>query len=241
MDIIDSLQKLGFSQTESTIYLSLLKLKEATAVTISKHTNLHRRTIYDNLNLLHRKGLINKVQRKKINYFQATNPKALHFLIEEKLDLTKNIMPFLSQKFEENKKTPNISVYNGIQGTKAILEDLISTKDTIYWVGGSYKFGDLLKYSKSFVEEKLKKLEIKAVQASYDKSKELQRFIKKDNIRVLPKEFLSSVGYAICKDKVAIGILEEDEMTTILIESESVAKAFKNYFNALWMIGRKLD
>ncbi len=238
MDILDSLQKLGFSQTESKIYLSLLKIKEATAVTISKHTELHRRTIYDNLNLLHRKGLINKVQRKGINYFQATNPKALNFLMQDKLDLSNKIMPSLTQKFEENKKTPNISVYAGIQGTKAILEDLTKTSSTMYWVGGSYKFGELLKYSKGFVEEKFKKLNIKAVQADDKKVKELQRFIKKENLRTLPKEFLSNVGYAVCDNKTAIGILGYDEMTTILIESKDVAKAFKNYFKALWLMGK---
>ncbi|MCK5630725.1 MAG: TrmB family transcriptional regulator, partial [Nanoarchaeota archaeon] len=54
--MIESLKKLGLNKTESNIYLQLIKKGSLTAIEISKETKIHRRTIYDNLNILINKG-----------------------------------------------------------------------------------------------------------------------------------------------------------------------------------------
>lgn len=237
MDLIASLQEIGLSETESKVYLTLLKLKESTAVGLAKESELHRRTIYDNLNILLRKGLVSQIEKNGVNYFIATNPKSLQIFLEEKNSILKNIMPELNQEFQEKNIKTSVSVYVGVQGAKSIIEDALNSKKA-YWVGGGYFFGDALKFSKRFMESKFKKMNLYVIQAETEKIKDVAKFVKRENLRILPKSFISRTGYLIYGNKTAIGIIGEKEITTILIESEDCARAFKNYFDALWMIGK---
>jgi len=59
MEINKQLESLGLTTTESKIYTALLRAGESTAVQLSKEIEIHRRTIYDNLNILLKKGLVN--------------------------------------------------------------------------------------------------------------------------------------------------------------------------------------
>ncbi len=238
MDALTSLQKLGFSETESKVYLTLLKLKEASAVSLSKESELHRRTIYDNLNILLRKGLVSQVEKNSIHLYVATDPKNLQIFLEEKKHILENIMPQLNKEFKEKNENPLISVFIGIQGAKSIIEDALTSKKDACWVGGGYFFGDTLKFSKKFIEQKFKKMNLKIIQAETNKTNEIKKFVKKENLRILPKEFVSKTGYLIYGNKTAIGIIGKNEITTILIENEDCAKTFKNYFDMLWKLGK---
>ena len=55
----EKLEKLGLSPNESKIYFALLDIGSSTADKISQKAGIHRRTIYDNIEKLLNKGLIN--------------------------------------------------------------------------------------------------------------------------------------------------------------------------------------
>jgi len=55
VDLIQKLESLGLTSTESKLYLTLLQVGESTAVQLAKETSIHRRTIYDNLAILIKK------------------------------------------------------------------------------------------------------------------------------------------------------------------------------------------
>ncbi len=237
MDIKESLRRFGLSETEAVIYLALIKIGESTAVQLAKETDVHRRTIYDNLNILLKKGLVSFKIKNKVKYFEATNPNSLKVFIEEKNKILNDILPALNSFYKQEQKTPRINVYVGLDSAKAIIEEAFKTKKPLYWMGGGYFFSKALKYSKDFVEGKIKKMNIKIIQADREDVKGLIKLVKKSNMRIIPKEFISRVGYLVFGNKVAIGIIQEKEITTILIEDLECAKAFKNYFNLIWKIG----
>ena len=83
-------------------------------------------------------------------------------------------------------------------------------------------------------------MKIKTVQPDIPEIKDLLEIIKKENIRVLPKNFIARVGYMIYENVVVIGIIQEKEITTIQIVSEECAKAFTNYFNVMWDMAKPL-
>jgi HTH-type transcriptional regulator, sugar sensing transcriptional regulator len=240
MDLRDALRKLGLSETEAKIYLALLKNKESTAVQLAKKTEVHRRTIYDNLNILLRRGIVSFKIKNGVKYFQATNPESLKIFLEEKSKILGDVLPELKNFYDSEEKSPKINVFVGLEGAKAVVEGAIKSKKNVYWVGGGLFFFKALKLSRKFIEQKMKKMKMKTVQPNIPEVKDLLSIIKKENIRVLPKNFLGKVGYMIYEDVVIIGIIQEKEITTIQIINEDSAKAFTNYFNMMWDMGKPL-
>ena len=240
MDIIKNIESLGLTNTESTIYLALLKIGESTAVQLSKEIEIHRRTIYDNLNILLKKGLVNFKIKNGVKYFEANNPKTLKIFLEEKEKTLADILPVLNSHYKNKQKSPQINIYSGIQGAKSIIEEAVQTKQTLYWVGGGLSFFDVLGFSRKFIEDKLSKADIKMVQVAKQDIEEKLKIFKKQNIRLLPRKYLSNIGYLIYGDKVAIGLIQEKEITMIKITSEDFSKGFKNYFDILWNMGKSV-
>lgn len=241
MDIQDALKRIGLSETEAKIYIALLKKKESTAVQLSKETEVHRRTIYDNLNILLRKGIINSKIKNGVKNFQATNPESLKIFLEEKNEILNDVLPNLKKLYDSEEESPNINVFVGIEGTKALVEEAAKSNNSILWVGGGLFFFKALKFSRKFIEQKAGKMKMKAIQPDIPEIRDLMRIIRKDNIRVLPKSFISRVGYMIYGNVVLIGIIQENEITTIQIIDEDTAKAFTNYFNVMWDMAKPLN
>src|SRR3989338_419131 len=109
----ENLEKLGLSPNESKIYSALLEIGSSTADKISQKAGIHRRTIYDNIEKLLNKGLINFVISGNKKYFEATDPNKLKDILKEKKEkiekqeqILKNILPelILSQKLSKSEE-----------------------------------------------------------------------------------------------------------------------------------------
>jgi len=241
MEINKQLESLGLTPTESKIYIALLKIGESTAVQLSKEIEIHRRTIYDNLNILLKKGLVNYVIKNGVKYFDANNPITLQTFLEEKEKTLTNILPAL-QAYNKNKQKPlQINIYVSVQGTKAIIEEAIQTKQTLYWVGGGLYFFDSIGFSRKFIEEKLSKANIKMIQVETPNIKEKLKIFKKNNVRILPQKYSSHIGYLIYGNTVAIGLIQDEDITTIKVTNKEFSKGYKNYFDILWDIGKIIE
>ncbi|MBU4308782.1 MAG: hypothetical protein KJ566_03230, partial [Nanoarchaeota archaeon] len=114
MDINKKLESLGLTRTESKLYLTLLQVGEATAVHLAKETSIHRRTIYDNLAILIRKGLVSYKLKNNIKYFEAINPTTFKGFLDEKKNTLNEILPTLINLFENKQQTPKITILEGI-------------------------------------------------------------------------------------------------------------------------------
>jgi len=237
MEPLEALKKFGLTDTEAKIYLALIKVKESTAVQLAKQTEVHRRTIYDNLNILLRKGLVSIKSKNGVTYFSASNPDSLKIFLEEKHKVLEDVLPMLQGWYNEQDSSPKIGVFVGIEGAKTIVEEAFNSNRQCYWVGGGAFFLQALKYSRSLVEQKIKKLKIRTIQPDVPEARSLKKMIPPQNLRILPKNFQSRVGYLVYGDNVAIGIIK-DEVTTIKITSKESAQAFVNYFEVMWNSSR---
>lgn len=234
MEIKSKLESLGLTSTESKLYLTLLQIGESTAVQLAKQTSIHRRTIYDNLAILIKKGLVSYKLKNNVKYFEAINPKAFQGFLEEKNNTLLEILPQLISLFEYKRKSPQITIIEGVQGAKSIIEEATNSNKTIYWMGGGLFFFDALGFSKDFVEKKLSESKIRIIQAKTPNIEKRLKLFKKENIKLLSKKYISKIGYTVYEDTVAIGLIQEKEITTIKIVSEEFAKGFKNYFELIW-------
>ena len=95
MEVTASLREFGLSENEIKIYIALIKAGETTAQSIAKNADIPRTTAYHLLEGLIQKGLVSFIVKESKKYFQATNPKKLVSILEEKKKLMQEIMPQL--------------------------------------------------------------------------------------------------------------------------------------------------
>src|SRR3972149_7627374 len=84
---MQTLQELGLTKNEDTIYTKLLRLGPSTAGEITEGTGIHRRNVYDSLERLIQKGLVGFFSKKGRKYFQASDPRRFLDIIKEENEI----------------------------------------------------------------------------------------------------------------------------------------------------------
>lgn len=226
------LKEIGLSNNEVEVYLITLKLNEALAGQIAKQSKISRPHIYDNLNKLVEKGLVTYTMKGSKKYFKTTKPsKLLEYLKEKEKNLI-GIMPELKKLHDSAEEKLKIEIYEGSEGLKIILNDIIKTGKEVFTFGASDRVRQYLPdfFIDRYLIEREKK-RIIAKQLFSDKTKVLKT--KMSVFRKLPKSFASPSTTVIYGNKVTIWIWTKNP-TIIMIENLGVAKSYKEYFELLW-------
>ncbi len=239
------LEETGLGRKEARIYLILIKKGESTAVSLAKAAGLHRRTAYDTLDKLHKKGLINIKIRKYVKYYIPVNPESILGILKEKQAIIKRILPKLMSEFNANKRDIVVSVFEGIEVMKRVLLDAIKEckkkKDTVLMTGAGLRTPGYMKYAFPHYVKMLEKINWKLLEPNIprviDDMKKWNINIKNKNCRFLSKKYFSPLGILVYGDKTIIMLLE-GEPILIQITGKGYAKSFKTYFNLLWKLAK---
>lgn len=238
---------LGLTNNEAEVYLILLRLKEAKAYDIAKHTTISRSHVYDSLNALMRKGLVNYITKGKTKLFRITDPNNLINIVKEKEESILKQKEELTKKIKELKEkeaitTSKVEVYEGIEGIKYILNDII--KDGIgkrykeILVMNSFSKEEFIKSVPEYVWERFWNLRKKYRILSRQLFSEGKKITKHPYVKakVLPKEYFNNkVVHSIYGNKMIYFIFTLKPLV-IRIESEEVSELYKNQFEILWRI-----
>lgn len=232
----EKLQHIGLTITEAKLYVMLLELGKAQAGILSRKTGIHRRSVYDALDRLIEKGLVSYIKENDKRYYMPTDPKRVQEIIDAQKNEVYDIMPALQARFMEQAGKQETLFYRGVEGIKTIFEDQIRDGKEVYIIGASHQAKELLKYYLPHYTDKRVKKKIK-LHALYTGEKHTIA-VPLAQVRYLPASFASLVSTSIYGDKVAI-VVWMQEPVGILIKQPEVAKAFKNYFGALWKMGKE--
>ena len=235
-DIHDKLLHVGLTNTEAKIYLMLLDITKAQAGVLSRKTGIHRRSIYDALDRLIKKGLVSYIMENDKRFYIATDPKRIQELIDQQKAEVDDIMPLLLAKFEEHKDKQETRFYRGKEGIKTIFEDQIRDGKDVYIIGASHGAKELLKYYIPHYTNKRVKKKIK-LHALYGGPKH-DTPVPLASVRYLPNGFTSLVSTNTWGDKAAIILWLAHDPVAILIKQPDIAKTFKKYFDALWSMAK---
>lgn len=232
----EKLKEIGLTDSEVKIYLSLLKLGEATVVEISKSSGLHRTNIYDSLEKLKEKGFISYLSKENKQFFRATNPESIQNYLREKEESIALLITELKALQFIDKDKVIVEVFKGEQGIKSVLRDILTEKKEVL---GYSVTGQLRKYLPKFADYYFRE------QA---KHKILHKFIYTSGsvrppssyyeIRYLPKEF-TSLTIRLSYGENVVDLIYEPELTAIKIHSKQLAENFKKHFELLWKIAKK--
>lgn len=235
--LIEKLKKAGLSGNESKVYLELLRRGSIPANDLSKKLGMDRTLAYQVLNNLIEKGLVSHIIKDGKKHFDVINPENLLIQVKEKEKFIESLIPELNriEKIKEN--IQEINVYEGKQGLKVLLEDMIRSKDLCVF-GATGKSYDILRYFMPGIEKKAQKLGLKGRMITSHEFRGHKMTAFSDlEIRYLDA-VKSPATTTIYEDKVAIHVLT-DKPTVIIMKNKEIAESYRNYFEFLWVQGKE--
>lgn len=173
---ITNLKKLGLSDKEVKVYLSLLEFGAISVRSLAEVSNLNRGTTYDILKRLQELGLVSYYHQDTKQKFVAENPEKLLNLIEAKENEIKNVksdindlIPELKSLQDKGESGPVTKYFEGAKGVKYILDDVLAsvgeTKEKEYYIYSATNVSDDINNAyPDFTKTRIrKKIHVKAI------------------------------------------------------------------------------
>src|SRR3990167_2908731 len=222
------LQNFGLTKAEVKLYIELLRIGEATANELAKHTNTNRTFAYDRLKKLLDSGMISYVIKDNKKYFKAAEPSQLLSILKEKEEQVRSILPELEQLKKPYKPGPKVELFSSKKGISTALNLILREKKEVLIHGSMSPFIKLMGSYFDIWNQRRIKEKIKAkILANENLS------IPFSEIDLLSEEEKSNTATFTFGDKIVIAMWS-DNPVAILIESEEIAKENVLFFNSLW-------
>ncbi len=240
MEPEEVLADMDLTESESTVYMTLLRNGADTASAVSKKAGVHRRLAYDVMESLTEKGLVSYVDEENRRVYEATNPERLQELIEEKrADLTEleervdAVLPDLMAHFTAEQDERDVKVLQGKEGIKHLFNDELREGETIYLIGSPEESEDILQYFLPTWTKKRQENGIKIKGVFEHRMRGMVGEHEPIEHRYLPEGYKSSVSMCIYGSRVGI-IFWIDNPLVIMIKDRQAADSFMSYFELVW-------
>ena len=246
---IKLLKNLGLTNSESKVYLALLKIGSSKTGDILKHSGLNSGKIYEILESLKQKGLISESIINKVRHFTASPPaQLLEYLQNKKQEIEneenelKKELPSLEKIRNESVKETKAITYLGFKGIRTAADEALDSlkrgeeilamgvterKDTKYndfWLG--------------WTERRVKK----GVKAKHIFSEKGEYFNSFNKLKLTESKVLTGltpVTIDIFGDEKVLILNYNNPESCTMIYDKNTAASFKNFFYQLWKISEK--
>lgn len=251
-----SLSQIGFTDSESRVYMELLKIGAQPVSVIAKRTRFNRSSTYSILKGLAKKGVVSSHIRNGVKFFAASDPNCLVSYLDSKyrdLDYCRAGILSAIPKFRSlcdvfDYKKPIVSYFEGLEGAKHVMYDSLNETDYFYsylcldkWLkAGLREF--IIDYRRLRIYNR--QIPMKGIVADLP---EVRQFFE-ENYKSRKQRELTEIRYIdpdkmdslfnnemnIYGDKVAIMHLEKGNEYGVLIEGHDIASMHKTIFEMVW-------
>lgn len=248
------LQKIGLSENEAKVYLTLLSSGLISVFKLAKNLEMARSTLYGILADLQKKGIVSQVLKDQIKYFKAEPPeKLLHILglkeetIKRRKKKLTTLLPEIKKLVNLDYTSPKIKIFEGRKEMEQLFNDILLYKNIeVKWLLSVKDYVDVM--GKDFIVDFNKKRLARNIsfRGIWPESKMIESKKKgmdilasgkehKRKIRFLSKKHTSSLTYALYGNK-AFFISSKRENFGFLIESKEFVEMMTMQFEILWSI-----
>lgn len=240
MQIVEALQNIGLNEKEAMVYTALLSLGESTAYVIADRAGLKKPTTYVILEQLIEKGATRLVPRAKKARYAAIPPEELLAISEERLQVTKKILPELLVLAEGKLAKSKTLFFEGLPAVKRAFLNQTKIMAGKEIVGFYAHAGDASKETLVFIGEyndelKHRKIRTRGIVPDHpnlkyyrDTDAEYGRTMK-----IVPfDEYSAPISLDIAEKHVMF--VEFKNLQATLIESERIANTMRQIFEMLW-------
>ncbi len=234
----ETLTRLGLTENESVVYLTLLKLGPSLAGILSRKCGIHRRTIYDILDRLIAKGLIGYIVTNNRKLFEAKSPAQFKEILREQETILEDELPNLLKLYSQEKEHGFTQFFRGKNGLKSVFSDQLMAKEEIMVIGASAQaYETLAHYFPHYDRERQKKnIPVRMIFNNDVKKKNLK--IPLAQIKYLPEKLSTPSATNIYDDTVNIIVWGENPLA-IVIKNKNIADSYRVYFQLLWQSAKR--
>jgi sugar-specific transcriptional regulator TrmB len=246
-DILSYLRDLGLSYKEALVYFVLLRVGEAGTSQISKETGLHSQFVYNCLDSLLKKDLVERYFNKKRARYSARDPKVFY----EQLEKNKNTIGLLTTSIENSLITTidskAVEIYKGreafMKNEMSILKDVPDNSELLI-IGGPgdeyiHQFGaEFNQYE--YVRNK------KGLRLRYIGNENQKRYLERSSderksfdFRYLPGKYNGVMNISICPNVSVTIYIFQDPISTIVIKNKKIVESYFEFFETLWGFSKK--
>lgn len=244
------LKQIGLTPGEIKVYFALLEIGSQTTGKISEKSGVHTSKIYPILEKLIQKGLSSYVIHNNVKYYQASPPEQIiDFLhnkkrkLEEQEEEIKRIIPEILDKQKFSKYSQSASVYEGVNGTKALFEIMLNEwqrgeEYLVFTPGDEFMNEEINTFFKKHhlkrIEQGItvKVLALESQRKFYEKTyKDVKNFEFRYTHLSLP------AGLNIVHNKVST-LIGEPFPVAFVIDSPFIAERYRKFFNNLWEVAK---
>jgi len=243
-DYLGLLRSVGLNESEAQIYLTNLEVGPAAPQLLVEKSGFSRPATYLAIDQLVQKGLLHSVKRGKRNLYVAESPERLLRYARgyaQKVDAkVADIADVLDDlKLMQRGERPLVKFYEGADGLKEILEDLVESDPE-----STEEIANI-----DAVKEIFSTAELRDVQNILDKRKTKGRALlmgdvketrSKIETRILPKGSFDFDGdLLIYGDKVAM-VSFKGKIVGVVVESKVIADTHRVLFELAWRTAKTL-
>ncbi len=230
-EIQQVLTDLGFEKRERSIYLSLIRQGDLTALQLARDTYIDRTTTYDLLDRLIAKGIVSQYTKNKSRYFRALAPEGLLASFKDKYRSLERVLPELQKLAHQSSAPITCELFHGKDGLKSVLKEFIGQAKEYRVIGIRQEYEDILGY---FADQGILQLDaFKAKEIAIVEKGARFRKLKQGDYRYLSKSLLSPLTTLIYSQTVIFFIWTEPCLA-LRVRNATFAKAQQEYFSLLW-------
>jgi sugar-specific transcriptional regulator TrmB len=241
-NIEEALKQYGLDTEQIAIYLYLIQHGDDTPFNISKGTTIPRTTVYRILEELRNIGIVSLFKKNNVAYYSPESARRLVQRLKEKEAAVTNVLPAIESLFQTSGNVPHVKMYVGQNGARAGLDVLYETIEKrgfrdMYTYAHPDLSKHLPKYLSTLIERRKKlKIKVKLIAPSSARGPELEHYQPDEwrEMRYMPENFPFH-GTMIMSGTIAVCFsLKDNQLHTIVLESESIVTMFKQFFLYTW-------
>ena len=247
----------SLNEIESILFEELFNRGRARVTDLNRSLKIPRPTLYARPGSMQEKVVITESKAASTTWFSLSSPEALQKIFDKEAEeiklkknlFEKNIFPLLQKNRKEKPDNPTLRVFEGKEGVKQVLVDLILSKDI-----ESFTFWPIETILQTLGEDFFVTLNKERIKRNIwtnaiwpaDQVVDIKKFpflgFGKDfkrEIRIAPKGVTSTMGYWIYGNKVAC-VSSTKEMLGFIIESKEFAEMLRSQHQFIWKSSKRI-
>lgn len=247
-DIIEHLERIGFSTREAAVYVAIVSGNQGIA-SIAESSGVSRASVYRAVEDLLERGLIREEEQNGERMYLPESPELMVQIlqkerkaIEEKIGLAEVLTEKLLGLYLANKSAPTVRYIKGARALRLLQKEISQYEQDILQISGYDAFRALYKKEDSKKHEtdlKSKKISIRSILVT-DEKLDFDPDFSIEVIQLSPKIFDIKGEIAVCGDYTALFSYTND-IVAVLIHSPIIAKTTRETLELAWAKAKELE
>ncbi|MEI8339892.1 MAG: helix-turn-helix domain-containing protein [bacterium] len=240
-------RQLGLSAKESLVYYALLKAGDVGTSKIAEETGLHSQFIYNSLETLMEKGLVEKYLQNRKTRYSAKDPQIFYEQIEKNRKTATLLNEAIKNDLIATIDEKSVQIFKGneafVNNELSLLKEMPSNTEILV-IGGPGD--DYLKQMGSNVNQYEYSRNKKNIKVRYIGNEAQKKYLTESadgrkgfDYRYVPGNYEGVMNISIHRNTAVTIYLFQNPVSMIIIRNKKIIDSYAEFFEALWSVSKK--